>query len=107
MEQRFVILRHEVNGGSHFDLLLELASQELLRALQLASWPLAVGESCPAPVLPPHRRIYLDYQGPISGGRGSVTRIDAGTWSGDAGRIVLSNGCRLEWHEGVLKRVTD
>ncbi len=29
--------------------------------------------------LPDHRLAYLDYQGPISGGRGSVTRWDRGT----------------------------
>lgn len=28
--------------------------------------------------LPPHRRHYLTYQGPISGGRGTVRRIDLG-----------------------------
>jgi hypothetical protein len=29
-------------------------------------------------LLAPHRRAYLDYQGPISGGRGSVLRVDRG-----------------------------
>ena len=29
--------------------------------------------------LPPHRRRYLTYQGPISRGRGTVRRVDAGT----------------------------
>ena len=28
--------------------------------------------------LPPHRSIYLRYQGPISGNRGEVRRVDAG-----------------------------
>jgi hypothetical protein len=28
---------------------------------------------------PPHRRAYLDYQGPISAGRGRVVRIDRGS----------------------------
>jgi len=28
--------------------------------------------------LAPHRRAYLDYQGPISGGRGTVQRVDRG-----------------------------
>lgn len=27
-----------------------------------------------------HRRLYLDYEGPISGDRGSVRRVDAGTY---------------------------
>lgn len=29
--------------------------------------------------LPPHRRIYLRYEGPISDGRGHVCRVDQGT----------------------------
>jgi hypothetical protein len=32
-----------------------------------------------------HRLLYLDYEGPVSGGRGTVTRVDAGsfTWETD------------------------
>ena len=26
-----------------------------------------------------HRKAYLDYEGPVSGGRGDVTRVDRGT----------------------------
>jgi hypothetical protein len=42
-------------------------------------------------VIAPHRRTYLDYQGPVAGNRGYVTRADRGTatirlWSRD--RIV-------------------
>ncbi len=29
-------------------------------------------------LLDSHRRMYLDYQGPIAGGRGNVTRVDRG-----------------------------
>ncbi len=29
--------------------------------------------------LPPHRKAYLNYKGPVSGGRGTVTRWDRGT----------------------------
>ena len=29
---------------------------------------------------PDHRLAYLDYEGPVSGGRGSVTRWDQGTY---------------------------
>lgn len=83
MPARFVILEHSVNGGVHFDLMLEVAGQELLRTFQLARWPLAVGETCACVQLADHRRAYLEYQGEISGGRGSVRRVDTGTWSGD------------------------
>jgi hypothetical protein len=41
--------------------------------------------------LPAHRRIYLDYEGEISGGRGTVRRWDWGT-------------CRkLEWGEDLVR----
>ncbi len=30
--------------------------------------------------LPAHRKHYLDYEGPVSGGRGTVTRWDVGTY---------------------------
>jgi hypothetical protein len=83
MPERFVILEHSVNGGVHFDLMLEVAGQELLRTFQLARWPLAVGETCACAQLADHRRAYLDYEGEVSGGRGSVRRVAAGSWSGE------------------------
>ena len=33
-----------------------------------------------AKALPDHRLVYLDYEGPIAGGRGSVSRWDEGTY---------------------------
>ena len=35
---------------------------------------------CPATPLPAHRKHYLDYEGEISGNRGTVSRIDTGTY---------------------------
>jgi hypothetical protein len=50
----------------------------------LATWELAEPPAAAGPVraqaLPEHRVAYLDYEGPISGGRGAVTRWDAGTY---------------------------
>ena len=83
MTKRFVILAHTVNGATHCDLMLEVAGQEKLRTYQLSRWPLAVGESCDCERLDDHRRVYLDYEGEISGGRGFVERVAAGTWTGD------------------------
>jgi hypothetical protein len=40
----------------------------------------APGETIECEGLPDHRLIYLDYEGPISGDRGSVTRWDGGTF---------------------------
>ncbi|MEZ5991449.1 MAG: hypothetical protein R3E76_03765 [Planctomycetota bacterium] len=78
-----VILEHTVNGAAHFDLMLEVEGQEKLRTYQLAAWPLAVGESCAVEALDDHRRVYLQFEGEISGGRGVVRRVLSGTWSGD------------------------
>lgn len=51
-----------------------------------------------------HRLLYLDYEGPISGGRGQVVRWDGGTFTGevqDAEQVVVHlAGERLR---GVLR----
>ena len=50
----------------------------------LAVWALATppayGQVLPARSLAPHRREYLDYEGPVSQGRGTVTRWDEGSF---------------------------
>ena len=77
MSSRFVILHHTVHGGEHWDLMLEHG--DVLLTWQLFSDPTA------SPVFPlrarrigDHRKRYLDYEGPISGDRGHVTRVDHG-----------------------------
>ena len=42
--------------------------------------PPEAGRSTDATPLDDHRTAYLDYAGPVSGGRGSVTRWDEGTY---------------------------
>jgi hypothetical protein len=83
MALRYVVLKHVLTHETHFDLMLEVEGQELLRTLQLKAWPLAPGESCAAAEIAPHRRVYLEYEGEISGGRGHVHRVEVGTWNGD------------------------
>jgi hypothetical protein len=50
----------------------------------LATWALAKPPDASAAIaaesLPDHRMAYLEYEGPISDGRGSVTRWDRGTY---------------------------
>ena len=79
--RRFVVLRHEpgVAGPSdlHWDLMLEFGDS--LRTWALKSEPHA-GAAIPADELPRHRSDYLDYEGQISGGRGSVSRFDRGSF---------------------------
>lgn len=51
-----------------------------LRTWRLPEDPAGPGPS-PAVPLPDHRLAYLDYEGPVSGGRGEVRRWDEGTWT--------------------------
>jgi hypothetical protein len=74
---RFVILRHDSPRGLHWDFLLEMGG--VLRAWAL-SQPPEPNLKLPCEALPDHRLAYLEYEGPISRGRGSVTRWDRGTY---------------------------
>lgn len=86
---RFVILRHAAPDGVHWDLMLEQDGR-------LATWRLpsephgAAARPIVCVRIGDHRRDFLDYEGPISGGRGSVTRADGGTF------LMLSRG-EDEW----------
>ena len=78
---RFVVLRHEMPDGaarpSHWDFMLECG--EALR-----TWALQAQPDAPEPqlaeALADHRLAYLEYEGAVSGGRGNVTRWDAGSY---------------------------
>lgn len=74
---RFVILHHTQHGGEHWDLMLE--HEGALLTWQLLSEPRSC-DSLPiaAQRIGNHRLAYLDYEGPISGNRGVVRRIEAG-----------------------------
>ena len=74
---RFVILRHDSPQGVHFDLMLEAG--EVLKTWSLPQPP-EPGVEMACNSLPDHRLLYLDYEGPISGDRGSVSRWDRGTY---------------------------
>ena len=104
---RFVVLEHDW-PATHWDFLLEAG--ESLRAWRLLAEPVE-GADVPAEANVAHRLLYLDYAGPVSGGRGSVTRWDAGEfqWMDNTpervvvwllgtrlqGRVEISNGL---WH---------
>ena len=120
-EIRFVVLRHTDRQGLHFDLMIDLGKL-------LATWkfpqppesPAVHGLGCTR--IGDHRRIYLDYEGPILGDRGSVSRHDYGeceiltrndeTWlvkfRGQMlmGRYKLER-CDMENHGWLLRRVLD
>lgn len=75
LTRRFVVLWHDW-PTPHWDFLVEREGE--LAAWRLLAEPRA-GEAIPAELNTPHRLFYLDYEGPVSGGRGSVSRWDAGT----------------------------
>lgn len=78
MLTRYVILHHQLAGSEHWDLMLERG--DALLTWQLAAEPNSSG-SLPigAQRIGDHRKAYLDYEGPVSGNRGTVRRVDAGT----------------------------
>src|SRR5437868_4054398 len=73
---RFVILEHDW-PAIHWDFLLEAG--EVLRAWRLLEEP-GMERTVPAEANFEHRTMYLDYEGPLSGDRGRVTRWDVGTF---------------------------
>ena len=81
--QTFVVLLHVLPDGSrHWDLGLDQG--ESLATWQILDDParLARREVAALPLrrIADHRRAYLDYEGPVSGNRGSVTRVDRGVY---------------------------
>ena len=80
MANAFVILAHTGHGAEHYDLMLERAGA--LATWQLTCLPASLepGRALPARKLPDHRTAYLDYEGPVRGGRGSVRRAAGGTY---------------------------
>ena len=88
---RFVILEHD-HPELHWDLMLETGT--VLRTWRLAQPPTA-GGAVAAMALADHRLHYLDYEGPVSGGRGTVRRWDCGEYEeGDGGTFNL-RGARV------------
>jgi hypothetical protein len=75
-ELRYAILFHDGIAQPHYDLLFEIESGSALAAWRSPVWPIA--DPTDIERLPDHRREYLDYEGPISGGRGHVRRVAGG-----------------------------
>jgi hypothetical protein len=78
---RFVVLCHNSPRGKHYDFMLEV--DDVLKTWALAEPP-RDGMNIDCDALADHRIEYLDYEGPISGGRGDVARWDAGGYSLEA-----------------------
>ncbi|MFA6133417.1 MAG: hypothetical protein WC869_05315 [Phycisphaerae bacterium] len=92
MERRFVLLEHSGYGPLHYDLMLQ--DGEALATWQMQSNPLALARAAqaesaakspesgrgplPCRRIADHRLTYLDYQGPVSRGRGAVAMLESG-----------------------------
>jgi hypothetical protein len=90
---RFVVLEHEWKGV-HWDFMIE--DNGRLRTWAIDA-PIFAGVELPARALPDHRLDYLAYEGPISAGRGTVKRVDGGSfrsieWGPDRVRGTLAGG---------------
>lgn len=88
--RRFAILEHH-RDGVHWDFLVEDGPALRTWAVDAS---IVEGVDLPARSLPTHRPIYLDYEGDISGGRGTVRQLDAGTcevleWRDDRVRLAI------------------
>jgi hypothetical protein len=88
---RFALLEHHWDGV-HWDLLLDVGDTLRTWAIDV---PIVPGRVLPARALGDHRRVYLDYEGAISGDRGWVRRVDQGgyeprIWTPERVRVVFS-----------------
>ena len=93
-----VLLRHECGPQSHFDWMIEDPAAEA-GAGRLLTWRMAEPTSAWADLerltihaIDAHRRDFLTYEGELTGGRGSVRRIDHGAihflnWSEAGGEL--------------------
>ncbi|SFH55451.1 DNA polymerase ligase N-terminal domain-containing protein [Planctomicrobium piriforme] len=103
---RFVILIHDW-PQLHWDLMLE--GEKALETWRLSQEP-NVGVEIAAERLPDHRLAYLDYEGPVSGNRGSVKRWDGGEFelTGQTPEKLTFrlSGARVNWHVSLQNSVT-
>jgi hypothetical protein len=105
----FVILHHQGHGDEHWDLMLEREGRLLTWQLPREPWG-PRGSPVAARKIGDHRLAYLNYEGPISGGRGTVRRVDRGPliWISQAADrfeftiqgMRLAGSFRLEQGEG-------
>ena len=105
---RFVVLIHqtppEYPRGDHWDFMLEAEGSLRTWALEVAPEP---GIEIAAQELADHRLDYLEYEGPISGDRGSVSRWDAGAYEMIADDSAPTQAChwRVRLHGQRLQGV--
>jgi hypothetical protein len=74
----FVLLEHRCGDDVHWDFMIEHDPDGRLPTWRLEHNPVGRADPIRATRIGEHRRVYLDYEGPISGDRGDVHRIDRG-----------------------------
>jgi hypothetical protein len=74
---RYAVVHHTGIAEPHFDVMFETAPGSALTTFRLPLWPPAARLA--AVPLAEHRAAYLDYEGPVSGNRGEVRRVQSGT----------------------------
>jgi hypothetical protein len=75
---RWVLLEHD-HPHLHWDLMLQCG--DVLWTWRLEAPPGGAGGAVAAQRVADHRPAYLDYEGPVSGNRGSVRRYDRGMFA--------------------------
>ena len=105
---RYVVLHHSDVDEPHFDLMFETLPGSMLATWRSAEWP--IDGATPLTRLRDHRRLYLEYEGDLSGDRGTVMRVAEGTCQVEVGenavwRIQLLTGSPPATL--VLRQITD
>jgi hypothetical protein len=101
---RYVILTHD-HPHWHWDFMLE--HEGALRTWRLDEEP-GTSAHIRATVLPNHRVMYLDYEGPVSNNRGTVQRWDHGTYElQHEDSLALKLRLHGERLQGVVTMTTD
>ena len=98
---RYVVLRHEGVPEPHFDFMLEVTVCEDLLSWRALHWPPTTGDYFVR--LPDHRNAYLEYEGPVSRGRGVVRRVAAGTCEAQFGDGLLTVNFPEGWELTAVK----
>lgn len=103
---KFVILHHTGYREEHYDFMLEAGSA--LRTWTIHS--LDFGRRQEAVQNVDHRAAYLDYEGPVSGNRGDVRRVEKGAYfliDEDPDTIVARFEGTLMKGEFTLSRISE
>lgn len=98
---QYVILHHEGINAPHYDLMFETRPGSELATWHADAWPLVPGASLTR--LKEHRRVYLEFEGELTGRRGRVMRVARGDCDLEIGEgavwtVRLLTGCPPQTH---------